>query len=165
MNDPVQLRPPERRDLPLLSRLRNDPRIQRQLMIARGHYSPRQIDAWIKRRTLDPVGVFHVIDVNGACGFVQLTGIDKSARLAWLGICLASSARGRGIAAQSLRLLEQLARKDFGCVHLRLKVLRINRRAIAFYHKMGFTVREVQRRSHDDEGVRRDVLVMEKGLP
>lgn len=160
----VSLRAPEAADLEVLSQLRNDPAIQRQLMIRLARNSPSEVRAWIKRRTEDPEGVFFVVDSNGPCGFVQLTRIDRRQGASDLGICLASRARGSGIAREAMRLLEEYARKRLRGRVMTLRVLRINHRAIAFYHKAGFKDVRIERRSHDDGGRMRDVLFMEKRL-
>lgn len=162
MND-VELREPVKGDFAALSALRNDPAMQRQLMIERRNYSPAQVRAWVRRRTGDPQGAFWVIDAGGACGFVQLTRIDRQAGTADLGICLARSARGKGVAARAMRLLETEA-KQRGCRKLTLRVLRINHRAIGLYRKLKFTITETKRRHQFDGAHWRDVVFMEKRL-
>lgn len=160
----VKLRPPEDADFDVLSQLRNDPALQRQLMIARGKNSPAEVRAWIKRRTEDPQGVFFVVDATGPSGFVQLTRIDRKAKSADLGICLAKSSRGTGAAAEAMNLVEKFARQRLKCARLTLRVLRINHRAVALYRKLGYQTITIERRSHDDDGCWRDVVFMEKAL-
>lgn len=162
MND-VSLRQPVRTDFAVLSALRNDPAIQRQLMIERCEYSPAQVRAWIRRRTGDPHGAFWVIDCGGPCGFVQLTQMDQRAGTADLGICMARTARGKGVAETALRLLVREAKKR-GCRQLTLRVLRINHRAIGLYRKLKFKTVETKRRHHFDGSHWRDVVFMEKRL-
>ena len=160
----VSLRVPENSDFPVLTSLRNDPLVQRQLMVGIAKYSPSQVRAWIRRRGNDPQGVFFVIDAEGPCGFVQLTRIDMTLGSADFGICLARSAYGRGIAVQALQLLERHAKQKFGCKIITLRVLRINHRAIAFYRKMKFKVTETKYRFYFDGVHCRDVVFMEKRL-
>ena len=159
----VELRKLVKADLAVLTALRNDTAVQRQLMIDSKNYSPAQIRAWVRRRTGDPQGAFWVIDIGGACGFVQLTRIDRKAGMADLGICLARSARGKGVAARAMRLLEKEAKK-LGCRKLTLRVLRINHRAIGLYRKLKFTITETKRRHHFDGAHWRDVVFMENRL-
>jgi len=159
----VELRKPVKADFAVLSALRNDPGIQRQLMIDSQNYSPAQVRAWMRRRTGDPQGAFWVIDVGGVCGFVQLTRIDRRLGTADLGICLARSARGKGVAARAMRLLEEEAKRR-GCCRLTLRVLRINHRAIGLYRKLKYTIVETKRRHHFDGTHWRDVVFMEKRL-
>ncbi len=162
MND-VCLRQPVKADLAVLSALRNDPAIQRQLMIEPCEYSPAQVRAWIRRRTGDPHGAFWVIDYGGPSGFVQLTRMNERAGTADLGICLARTARGKGVAEAAMRLLEREAKKR-GCRQLTLRVLRINHRAIGLYRKLKFKTVETKRRHHFDGAHWRDVVFMEKRL-
>ena len=160
----VTLRIPVKGDFAVLSGLRNDSEVQRQLMIEPQQYSAGQVRAWIRRRTTDPSGVFLVIDRGGPCGFVQLTRIDRKAGTADLGICMARSARGKGVAAKAMGLLELHAKKKLHCKKLTLRVLRINHRAIALYRKLKFKMLEIKRRHHFDGAHWRDVVFMEKAL-
>lgn len=157
----VELRAPLKLDFAMLSALRNDAGIQRQLMIDAKKYSAAQVRAWIRRRRNDPAGAFWVIDADEPCGFVQLTRIESAS--ADLGICLTASARGKGVAAEAMRLLAKQARKR-GCRRLTLRVLRVNHRAIAFYRNLRFKTVETKRRHHFDGSRWRDVVFMEKGL-
>ena len=63
----VTLRVPVKGDFTVLSGLRNDAAVQRQLMIEPRKYSPAQVRAWIRRRTTDSSGVFLVVDSGGPC--------------------------------------------------------------------------------------------------
>ena len=158
----VALRPPQNGDFDFLSDLRNDLSLQRQLMIEPSRYTPTQVRAWIRRRTQDSQGVFFVVDTDGPRGFVQLTQIDRRRGTSDLGICLARAARGKGVAMEALELLEGFARRKLRCKKFTLRVLRINHRAIAFYHKAGFQEVGLLRRHHLDGKSWRDVVRMEK---
>ena len=68
------------------------------------------------------------------------------------------------MATEALELLEGFARRKLCCKKFLLRVLRINRRAIAFYHKVGFQEVELLRQYHFDGKSRRDVVRMEKRL-
>ncbi len=163
---PISLRHPLRGDVAALAALRNDSRLQRQLMMPVRTLSLPEIRAWIRRRTRDSVGMFFVVAArrDGALlGFVQLTQVDRVNQTADLGIALAAAARGRGVAAAALEQLEGKACR----VKLRkitLRVLAANRRAIRFYTKVGFRKVGVWRRHHLQGGAFRDVLLMEKFL-
>jgi len=160
----VTLRAPVKTDFAVLSVLRNDAAIQRQLMIQPRQFSSAQVRAWIRRRTTDSSGVFLVVDCGGPCGFVQLTRVDRGRGTADLGICLARSVRGTGVAAKAMGLLELHAKKTLRCKKLMLRVLRVNHRAIALYRKLKFKILEVKRRHYFDGAHWRDVVFMEKAL-
>ncbi|MBC8325963.1 MAG: GNAT family N-acetyltransferase [Verrucomicrobia subdivision 3 bacterium] len=138
--------------------------MQLQLMIEPRQYSPAEVRAWIRRRTMDSSGVFFVIENGGPCGFVQLTQVDRERGTADLGICLARSVRGKGVAAKAMGLLEMHAKKKLRCKKLTLRVLRVNHRAIAFYWKLKFKTVETKRRHYFDGSHWRDVVFMEKTL-
>ena len=160
----ILLRDPVKTDFEVLAALRNDPFIQWQLMIEPKKYTADQVRSWIRRRTGDPKGIFWVIDYDGPCGFVQLTRIDYETGSADLGICLVYGARGKGIAALAMRLLEKHAKKNHRCRKMTLRVLRINHRAIAFYRKLKFKTVSIKRRHHFDGVHWRDVVFMERRL-
>ena len=157
----VQLRVPVKSDFAVLSALRNDGVVQRQLMIEVRAYSVAEVRAWIRRRINDPQGAFWAIDAEGPQGFVQLTRIESGT--ADVGICLVPAARGKGVAAEALQLLEKEARQR-GCRKLTLRVLRVNHRAIAFYRRLNFAVTDLKRRLYFDGRHWRDVVFMEKRL-
>ena len=157
----VRLRNPVKSDFAVLSALRNDGVIQRQLMIEVRPYSVVEVRAWIRRRISDPRGEFWVIDADGPQGFVQLTQIQSTS--ADLGICLTANARGKGVATEAMRLLAKEARQR-DCRKLTLRVLRVNHRAIAFYRKLNFSTVDLKRRLHFDGRHWRDVVFMEKRL-
>lgn len=160
----VILRTPVKGDFAVLSSLRNDAAVQLQLMIELRQYSTAQVRAWIRRRTTDSSGVFLVIENGGPCGFVQLTRVDRKAGTADLGVCLARSVRGKGVAVKAMALLESHANKKLRCKKLTLRVLRVNHRAIAFYLKQEFKTVETKRRHYFDGSHWRDVVFMEKVL-
>lgn len=163
----IQLRAPCRADFNFLSALRNDPVLQRQLMLVLHTHSPAEVRAWIRRRTRDPQGVFFVVATasgDSALGLVQLTRMDTVNGTADLGICLGTESRGKGIAAAALQLLELRARREFKLRKITLRVLATNRRAVAFYRKAGFREVGLLRRHFLQDGKFRDVLLMEKFL-
>ena len=101
---------------------------------------------------------------NRALGFVQLTQMDPANGTADLGICLGADSRGKGVAAAALKLLEVRAGRELKLRKMTLRVLTTNRRALAFYRKVGFREVGVLRRHFLQDDKFRDVLLMEKFL-
>ena len=101
----VSLRAPVGSDFQVMESLRNDPLVQRELMIEQSHYSPPQVRAWIRKRTNDSHGIFFVIDSDGPCGFAQLTRINRKQGTADFGICLVRSAKLNWLVAVTSILL------------------------------------------------------------
>ena len=160
----ILLRDPVKTDFAVLAALRNDPSVQRQLMVEARKYNADQVRAWIRRRTGDPKGMFFTIESDGPCGFVQLTQFDLKTGSADLGICIINSARGKGIAEMAMRHLERRAMEKHRCKKFTLRVLRINHRAISLYQKLKYKIMEIKRRHHFDGVHWRDVVFMEKRL-
>ncbi len=160
----IQLRAVVRGDFAFLTALRNDPHLQRQLMVLPSEYSAADIRAWLRRRTRDLNGAFYVVAAANSrpLGFVQLTQIDSINGTADLGICLGAESHGKGVAVVALNLLEDRARRELKVRKITLRVLGTNRRAIIFYRKSGFREIGVWRRHFLQDGKFRDVLLMEK---
>lgn len=154
-------------DLAVLMRLRNDVALQTQLMAQPRPNSRARVSQWLKDRSERTDGVFFVVaaaDDNRALGYVQLANMDVLHGHGDLGICLDPAAHGRGIAAQTLALLQDYVKQVFGLRKIVLQVLCSNLRAIGFYDKQGFARVGVLRAHAFLQGAHVDVLLMEKLL-
>lgn len=163
----VVLRAPQEEDLPLLIELRNDVELQTLLMSVARPNSRARVLEWLAQRSSDSTGVFMIIGdrVNGAAlGFIQAQRMDFIHGHAWLGICLASGARGRGAGGESLQLLEQYLIDSLRIRKLMLEVLATNVRAIEFYRRSGYQTVGTWRQHFYAQGQYQDVQVMEKLL-
>lgn len=163
----VTLRAPQPGDRPVLKALRNDVPLQIQLMAEPRPNGDAQVDAWLERRLSEPDTLFAVIAEAGsdqAAGFCQLTNVDRLHGRADLGICLAASARGRGYAAEAIRLLERHAQEVLGLRKVVLKVLSTNEAARRLYAKVGYRTVGVLRAHFRHAGVYHDVEIMEHML-
>lgn len=131
----VSLRAWRESDLPVLTRIRSDEGLQAQLM---ARPKPNDVLQWLTRRTSDAAGAFFVIDDGGACaGFVQLTNIEKGVT-AYVGICVAPEAQGRGLGGEALALIEAHAAAQYDVRTVKLQVLTANVRAISLYERHGY---------------------------
>ena len=163
------LRAPQESDLGLLFALRNNVRLQMLLLAQPRANSLARVQEWVSKMAGDPQCVFFVIGSVqkkfSAIGYIQLTHLDPVHGTADLGICLAESARGKGHAAEALRLLEQYSRDVFNLRKILLRVLASNERAIALYKKVRYRKVGVLRQHFYQQGAFHDVLIMEKILP
>src|SRR5450631_123582 len=93
----VVLRPPIAGDRAVLHALRNDARLQSQLMSLPRANSAQRIEDWLARMLSDPACAFFVIAASKsdeALGYLQVTHMDFVHGTGDLGICLAESGRG-----------------------------------------------------------------------
>ena len=160
----IVLRPPLPEDTECLFRLRNDVSLQIALMALPRANSARRVDEWIEGILNDPQSLFFVIaekPTNRGVGFIQLRRMDFIHGTAYLGIGLEESARGKSAATQAIRLLESHAHDVFRMRKILLEVLLSNQRAIACYHKCGYTDVGVLKAQFYHAGAYHDVLVME----
>lgn len=159
---PATLRPPLPSDETFLVRLRNYFQTQSLLLALPRANSARRVGEWIHAVLNDPHSVFFIVDVAGApAGFVQIRQMDFVHGTGELGIFIDARARGRGVAATALRLLERYVVRTFRLRKVILRVRADNARAIAFYRKCGYRAVGVHRRHFYHAGRYHDVAVME----
>lgn len=152
-------------DLPVLQMMRNDLRLQQQLMTHPRGNSIDQVKDWLNVRTKASDGLFLVIACKSsdrAVGYIQVTKLDLLNGLGRLGICIEPASQGKGYGGESIALLEQHLHRVFGLRKLTLQVLAENERAIRLYARSGY--REAGRlREHFYIGGKfSDVVLMER---
>lgn len=161
----VILRPWSSEDLLDLQQLRNDIKLQSQLMAKPRGSSVEQVKAWISSLSNDPKSIFLIIADrvnNKAIGYLQLVDLDLFVGVGHLGICLSPDVQGQGLGSESLLLLEDYMKKIFCLRKIMLQVLVSNEKAIRFYLRTGFReVGKLQKHYRTPSGFD-DVLVMEK---
>lgn len=154
-------------DLAVLMRLRNDVALQTQLMSQPRPNSRDRVKQWLKDWSERTDGVFFVVasaENDGVLGYVQLANIDVMHGRGDLGICLDPSVHGRGLADQTMELLQTYVIQVFGLRKILLQVFCSNLRAIRFYENQGFERVGVLREHTLLQGSYVDVLIMEKLL-
>ena len=161
----VTLRPWSSEDLLDLQQLRNDIKLQSQLMAKPKGSSVEQVKAWISSRSNNPQSIFFIIADrvnNKAIGYLQLVDLDLFVGVGHLGICLSPDIQGQGFGSESLLLFEDYMKKIFCLRKIMLQVLASNEKAIRFYVHTGFReVGKLQKHYRTPAGFE-DVLVMEK---
>ena len=162
----VILRAWQESDLEILGALRNDVETQRNLMSVPRPNSPARVREWLQNRSSDAHGLFFVITTleGETAGFVQLVGMDALHGNGTLGIGLHTQFRGRGLARESIELLENFAREVHGTRKISLQVLAANTNAIGLYRSCGYAEVGVQKAHFYANDRRHDVLMMEKML-
>jgi RimJ/RimL family protein N-acetyltransferase len=152
-------------DLPNLQLMRNDLRLQRQLMAQPRGNSLDQVKDWLHARTKLADGLFLIIACKSSdqvVGYVQVVGIDFLNGLGTLGICIAPASQGKGYGSEAITLLECYLRDVFRLRKLMLEVLAENDIAISLYVKHGYReVGRLQKHFYTGEEYG-DVVIMEK---
>lgn len=150
-----------------LMRWRADPQAQLELMLRITSSDRAEAEAWIARRTSDPLGEFRVVAAatdDRALGFVQLTQIDASRASASLGLFVDAESRGSGVAAEAVEAMERIASERHGVRTMRLEVLSINARALRFWEARGYQRVEVRDDFYRRSGQSYPVVFFEKRL-
>ena len=161
----VTLRPWTSEDLIDLQRLRNDIKLQTQLMSRPKGSSIEQVKSWVSSRSNDSQSIFLIIADrvnNKAIGYLQLVELDLFVGVGHIGICLSPDVQGQGLGVESLLLFEDYMKNIFCLRKIMLQVLISNEKAIRCYLRTGFReVGKLQKHFRTPSGFE-DVLVMEK---
>jgi diamine N-acetyltransferase len=137
----VLLRSWKEGDLALLRNMRNDVSLLAQLLARPRGSDENQVREWLKSfSAASDSFIFILADPadDTALGFLQFKNTDFVSRNTELGICLASSAQGRGIGVEVLALACAYMRDTWGLGKVWLKVRDDNTAAIKCYEKAGF---------------------------
>ncbi len=164
-SDKVMLRTWLYDDLPDLQLMRNDFKLQQQLMAQPKGNSLDQIRDWLTARTKSLDSVFFVIAAqssNRPVGYIQVSGLDLFQGWGKLGICIAPHAQGKGYGNAAITLLETYLRDVFKCRKLMLEVLAENEAAIRLYTKRGYRKVGCFQQHFYANGGYGDVVIMEK---
>lgn len=154
-------------DVAALGAMRNDIDLQLLLMAEPRPNSEERVRHWLQERSAQADSVFFVIaesETNHPLGFIQATRWDRRNQTAYLGIGLAAAARGKGVASQALRLMEDYLHDVLNLRKLLLEVIGTNARALELYRRAGYAVAGTLRAHHLIRGVHEDVVIMEKRL-
>ena len=158
------LRPWAADDLPILQSLRNDFRLQQQLMALSRPNSIEQVKEWLANRTKSSDSVFFVIATkqsDRAIGYLQVVQIDSFNGSGRFGICISPEEQGKGYGSEAITLVESYLRDVLRLRKLVLEVL-ANNRARHLYSKLGFTEVGCLRDHFYIDNKLLDVAIMEK---
>lgn len=161
----VALREYRSEDLHALRSWVNDPETTKYLSGAyRRPQSWEQTEEWLMSRLRGDAGgeAFVIADIQtqNYLGQCDLMLIDYVARSAEMAIVLTKEARGRGIAAEAIRLLCVYAFDTLNLNRVWLRVAAGNARAARAYERAGFAREGVMREAMYIDGAYEDVLIM-----
>lgn len=161
----IVLRPASIEDAEYLYSLRNNTELQGQLLSRPKPNTVENVREWYEKKTNDSDSVFFAVcEKNGTklFGFIQLANIDLVSRWGYLGICLDSSSRGRGIGAEAINLLESYAKDVFALRKIVLEVIATNSSAMNLYYKLDYKEVGVFKQHYYFEEAFHNVVLMEK---
>jgi [ribosomal protein S5]-alanine N-acetyltransferase len=133
----VTLRPPDERDLAAIDLGIHDPDVVRWF----GQPDSSAMDVLMlnRRRWADGSPTFSVCEQDGTCvGHVWVNVRTEDATTGSVGYWLLPTARGRGVATRSVRLISQRAVRDLGITRLRLFTEPANERSQRVAERSGF---------------------------
>ncbi|MCP1175002.1 GNAT family N-acetyltransferase [Ralstonia chuxiongensis] len=154
-------------DIAQLLPLRNDVPTQLQLMTRPRPNSAASVRDWLIAKSKQSDLVLFVIASqadDSVLGYLQLNHIDAVNRHASLGICLASSAQGKGHGRAACEAAFAYAAETLCLRKITLEVLSENTRAIALYEKLDFRTIGTLAGHYLQDNRWHDVVLMERML-
>jgi RimJ/RimL family protein N-acetyltransferase len=125
-------------------------------------FTAKQIKEWYEKGYSDRYEfTIRQLDDEKPLGFVELGGINWSARNAWAGIGIGEKGNwGKGIGTEAMQLMLKFAFNELNLRRISLGVFEYNLRAIRSYEKIGFIVEGRQKEIVFRDGKRSDMIVM-----
>ena len=135
-------------------------------------FTAKQIKEWYEKVYSDRYEfTIRKLDSQEPIGFVELGGINWSARNAWAGIGIGKRENwglgigkrenwGLGIGTEAMQLMLKFGLKELNLRRISLGVFEYNLRALHSYEKVGFKVEGRQREIVFRDGKRSDMIVM-----
>jgi diamine N-acetyltransferase len=160
----VRLRSWHEGDIDILTELRNDLKLQSQLLSRARGSNFDQTRHWIKKIKSSPSNFLLIVadkDSDLPIGYIQFIDIDPIDQIAKLGICLSSNAQGKGLGYESLNLAFNYLHNYFSIRKIILNVRSDNMIAIKCYEKIGFNQCGRHLRHNYLEGTWHDLIIME----
>lgn len=155
-------------DLPMLFGLRRNLGVQSLLLTVPELLDDASLKSWIERRQMEPGGMFKIVeDVSRgeAIGYVQISQVHRRNRIGYEGLCLAETARGRGLGQATLGKLIATSRDELRLIKLFSEVRADNFVALRCHLLQGFKmVGTLRKHFADNAGVRHDVFFLERLL-
>lgn len=156
----IGIRALEYEDLPLLTRLANDPRVRRGVTGWAWPLSPVGQREWLQTAVLDPVNrrlaVFDLA-TDATVGMTGLWDVDWRNRSATVGIKLDLDAAPPGTGTEVMQLLAAVAFLEMGLNRINGPILADNIASQRMVQKAGFQLEGTQREALFSAGEARDV--------
>jgi diamine N-acetyltransferase len=163
----IRLRPVCDADLATIAELRNNVRLQAQLITRARGSSINDVREWLLKRKTSPEFLIFAIaesQSDDCVGYIQFDKLSLVDRRVELGICIAPARQGKGIGSEVIELSKGYLRDAWGVRKVSIGVLADNEPAIAVYLKCGFKECGRMREHFLFGGIWKDVIMMEAFL-
>jgi diamine N-acetyltransferase len=160
----VRLRPLIERDFHILHSLRNQTKIQGQLLSRPRGSSLEIVKQWAVARSENRECIFLIVtrlEDDQCIGFVQADKIDHIDQRCEFGICLVESEQGKGFGVDSTKTFFRYLRNTWNLRKVEIRVRADNVSALSCYRKIGFSCCGTLHKHTFIDGFWIDVVVME----
>ena len=137
----IRLRPWREDDILKLAELRNDIKLQSQLLSRVRGSNGDQTRQWLQQRSSNSGNLLFIIadkDSDAPLGYIQFVEIEPVDQVAKLGICLSPEVQAKGIGYEVLLLAFNYLYNSWAIRKVILEVRDDNKGAIKCYEKLGF---------------------------
>lgn len=137
----VRLRSWREDDIAKLTELRNDIKLQSQLLSRVRGSNVDQTRQWLQQRSSASSNLLLIVadkDSDVPLGYIQFIDIEPIDQIAKLGLCLSPEIQGKGIGYEVLLLAFNYLHNSWAIRKVILEVSDDNKRAIKCYKKIGF---------------------------
>lgn len=159
-----RLRPWREDDIEILTELRNDIKLQSQLLSRVRGSNFDQTRQWLQQRSSSSGNLLFIVadkDKDVPLGYIQFIDMEPVDKTAKLGICLSSEVQGKGIGYEVLLLALKYLYSWWAIRKVILEVGDDNKRAMKCYEKIGFLPCGKYVKHKYIDGEWRDMIVME----
>lgn len=160
----IKLRVWRKDDLTFLAMLRNDIKLQAQLLARARGSTEEQVRMWLDGRADRFFFIIANVTDDIGIGYIQVTDVDTLNQHGELGICLSPESRGLGYGGEAINLTCDYLINTWRLRKLSLRVLADNKAALRCYEKIDFKRCGVLRQHVFFEGSWRDIVLMERLL-
>jgi diamine N-acetyltransferase len=160
----VRLRPWCETDIGKLTALRNDIKLQSQLLSRVRGSNSDQTRQWLQQRSSSSNSLILIVadkDSDVPLGYIQFVDIEPIDQIAKLGICLSSEVQEKGIGYEVLLSAFNYLYNSWAVRKIILEVSEDNVRAIKCYEKIGFLQCGKYLKHKYIDGKWHDLIIME----
>lgn len=149
------------KDVPALTVLRNDIKLQALLLSRVKGSDCEDVKCWLKNNSDRLTFIVSESITDNMLGFIQVSKINTIDSHGELGICLLENAQGRGYGTEAITIFMAYLQNFWGLKKIVIKVRGDNIKAMQCYKNIGFESCGKMKNHFFIEGCWHDIIIME----
>ncbi|MBY0123454.1 GNAT family N-acetyltransferase [Bacillus sp. S/N-304-OC-R1] len=166
-NEMISLKTIEEDDIQFIQKWHNDYEVTKNTTLT--SFFPRNLEEekkWYERKLVDPTSRVFLIEYKNnrsKVGFVSFSNLDYRNQKVLLSIVIGEiEYRGKGIATQAIKLLEELLKVEFNIRKITVQVLAFNQPSLTLFKRNGYIEEGVLKEEIYRDGKFHDLLLLSK---